>query len=166
MKKSRFRSKRFLLYGFFLLGVLFGIRYGASRFWNENAGTDIFMGTAIFPQMMFSALWPLLPVLFLGTSSLGYLFIPAMSLQRGFCFSAAVCAMAGRYSPSQVFMLVGVPGLFLLPAFLLGCESAAESSLRMGDYTPAETQESGSFYWMIMLLLMGAAARLYFSTLL
>lgn len=74
------------------------------------------------PELLWQVLrWPLAAVL-LGFTSLGLLGIPVLASARGFFLAFSIASFArayGRQGLAVAFFLLGIPGLFSLPAFLL-----------------------------------------------
>ena len=75
-----------------------------------------------FPELLWRELrWPLAAVL-LGVSALGLFGIPVLSAMRGFLLSFSIASFALSYGYdglATAFFLLGVPGIFSVPAFLL-----------------------------------------------
>lgn len=76
------------------------------------------------PELLWRALrWPL-GAFFLGFTAMGLLGVPILASLRGFflTFSVASFALAfGRNGVAASFLLLGIPGIFYLPAFFLLC---------------------------------------------
>lgn len=75
-----------------------------------------------FPELLWRSFrWPLAAAL-LGFTALGLLGIPVLASARGFFLAFSIASFArayGREGLAVAFFLLGIPGLFSLPAFLL-----------------------------------------------
>ena len=113
-------------------------------------------------MQLLHTLLPLLVVSFAGTSTLGCVLIPLAMLLRGFLFSGSVCLLSGKLGIGQALVFTGAPGVFLLPAFFLGCEEACEAAMRLrGAAVYGKPVGDGRFVLAAALSCAGAALRYY-----
>lgn len=105
------------------------------------------------PELLWRSLrWPLAAVL-LGFTALGLLGIPALTFVRGFFLSFSVASFAcayGRRGVAMAFVLLGVPGLLTIPAFLLLSAQSFTAACRLassGGQSRRENPYGGDYFF-------------------
>ena len=162
MRYDRKRAIRSRLCRCFLLGALAGTAVGTWLVVNSPVTDTLLRPCGIFPLQLLHTLLPLLVVSFAGTSTLGCVLIPLAMLLRGFLFSGSVCLLSGKMGIGQALVFTGAPGVFLLPAFFLGCEEACEAAMRLrGAAVYGKPVGDGRFVLAAALSFAGAALRYY-----
>lgn len=150
-------------FGAFLCGAVPGSLVAFSRLCSELPELRMSTSEPAFSNILSASILPLLPVLFLGTSTLGSILIPLVSFLRGFSFSFASTVLLRCGSLSRLATELGIPGIFYLTAFFLACqqaESESHSFLRLPQSTGTR-----QFFPIYLLLLTGAAFRIFSHTL-
>ena len=138
----------FQLTAAFLLGVLFGCFLVASG----NAYHEPYSyGGA--PSLLV-LLWLPLITLLLGTSTVGYWLIPLLASLRGYLLSASFIILILSGTPLKTALLmIGLPGLFSVPAFFLLCEDAVSSSRIICLCSECSISKSCGYFQPLRLLL-------------
>ena len=95
------------------------------------AAQDGSLSQPALPELLWRALrWPL-GAFFLGFTALGLFCIPILASLRGFFLTFSVASFAlvfGRKGVAASFLLLGIPGIFYLPAFFLLCTQSFVSA--------------------------------------
>ena len=135
-----FRSRN-ILFTSFLLGALTGT-VGTVRFPVEDffSFPGFFSGPADFLWLFWAGSWLDLVVVFLGSSLIGFLFLPLVFAVRGFLVSRGVSLLIGSgITPLLAGGLIGLPALFSMTALFFIAEEAFDASLslyRLGKGLP------------------------------
>ncbi|MCC8077709.1 MAG: hypothetical protein LIO60_05090 [Oscillospiraceae bacterium] len=156
------RSASHLLLFLFFLGILLGGTFGlfvpgVSR----AAGLEAYLSAEALPQSFCAALWHggkyFLLLLFLSTSYLGVVLLPAAVFLRGCLLSCSVSALfsAGSYRGLLYsFAVCGIPALFIMPCFLFAASNAFLSARRLlflrfrqGEGAP---QQGAGRHWVVV----------------
>lgn len=153
----------FQLAAAFLLGVLAGCTLAAAE---EPLQSASLYGRT--PSLLV-LVWLPLAALFLGTSTLGYVFVALLVTLRGYLLSASFSfLLAGGMPLHSALLTIGLPGLFSVSAFFLLCEDAVSSSRIISLCSECSISRSGRFFQpqrllLSMLLLVAAAVmQIYF----
>ena len=125
-------------------------------------------GTGLFTVFSSCAVYGL-GMLFLATSYLGFLFIPAIFSVKGF-FSASVftASIRGDFSHGleQACARLFLPGIFLLPAMLILGQRCMYWSVRLfrcraGEMVPPDSSAPRTIGIALLFLLIAAAMKAY-----
>ena len=84
-----------------------------------------------FFHALWDATWFHLLVLLAGTSLLGILFVPMLSVARGYLLSCTAAAVLHNYPWKAVVVLLGIPSLLEVPCFLVLAADAIRTSRRL-----------------------------------
>ena len=84
-----------------------------------------------FLHALWDATWFHLLVLLAGTSLLGVLFVPVLSIARGYLLSCTAAAVLHNYPWKAVLVLLGIPALLEIPCFLVLAADAIRTSRRL-----------------------------------
>jgi uncharacterized membrane protein SpoIIM required for sporulation len=84
-----------------------------------------------FFHALWDATWFHLLVLLAGTSLLGILFVPVLSIARGYLLSCTAAAVLHSYPWKTVLVLLGIPAILEIPCFLVLAADAVRTSRRL-----------------------------------
>ncbi len=120
----------------FLLGAVAGALIGTLSETGDMTGMMAELSTEAgnlnsFLHALWDATWFPLLVLLAGTSLLGMLFVPLLSVARGYLLSCTAAAVLHSYPWKTVAVLLGIPSLLEIPCFLVLAVDAIRTSRRL-----------------------------------
>ncbi len=149
-----------LLFALFMIGCLLGAFFGSSYSSVNIFGLNLFETASadgnVFAQAFNFIRFHLFAIL-LGTSFLGILFVPALTLLKGFalsCASATIILSQPSGGIVMALIILGIPSIFSIPCFIAISDDALDRSIRLfsllrGNYS-APLEKNGK-KWLFIL---------------
>ena len=167
LRDSKYETCFFIFSLCFLFGCLVGALLG-SLFQQNNMlieFTDFYsLGDSGFPLALLRFVRFHLLAIFLGSSVLGVILLPALTALRGYALSCTAATIISAYPDNGIimaFIILGIPSLFSLPCYFILTGDAFFSSRRIYSLSrgnPSDTADKlvGRVILCLPFLLVGA----------